>query len=154
MANVEERYAVVLLRTIRAQADCPCEMNRLRTNSQQGHEATLAQLVSLQNLFTDAQAKLDHLTSLAVTEPAAANVDSPTIEESATLESSASVSPPVEDPIAVDVPRRRTIESIQSVDDAWSLAKEKIEEHETVAVGVAGALGGLVLAGVWNILTR
>jgi len=136
------------------ETDSAFDLDRLRTNSQQGHEATLAQLVSLQNLFTDAQVKLDHLTSLAKTEPAPAIVDAPILEETATEEGLPSQLPPVEAPIAAEASTRRTAQSIQSVDDAWLLAKEKIEEHETVAVGVAAALGGLVLASIWNVLTR
>ncbi|GAA5990761.1 hypothetical protein JCM5350_004634, partial [Sporobolomyces pararoseus] len=139
---------------------------RLRTNSQQSHEATLAQLVSLQNLFTEAQSKLDHLTSLAVTSPtpvqeatfAAAEISPSPITTDA-AETSVDDTPIPEPATSIEhqeiTPRRkRTLQEARTIDKAWLLTKEKVEEHETVAAGLAGAAGGLLLAGVYSILTR
>lgn len=138
----------------------------LRTNSQQSHEATLAQLVSLQNLFTEAQSKLDHLTSLAVTSPtpvqeatsAAAEISPSPINTDA-AETSVDDTP-IPEPVTtiedqeISPRRKRTLEEVRTIDEAWLLTKEKVEEHETVAAGLAGAAGGLLLAGVYSILTR
>jgi hypothetical protein len=134
----------------------------LRNNSKQSHEATLAQLVSLQNLFTEAQTKLDHLTSLTVAPPPAPTTTEQEIP-AILLETDHSPSPGVEadskTPASTatieEQPRhRRTLEEVRTIDDAWILTKEKVEEHETLAVGIAGTIGGLLLAGLYSALTR
>lgn len=129
-------------------------MNRLRTNHQESHEATLAQLVSLQNLFTEAQTKLDHLASLAVIPPSpteSSPVEALPIEPASSIEAA-----PVTTSLTTteERPRRRTLEEVRTIDDAWVLAKEKVEGNETVAAGIAGTVGGLVLAGLFSVLSR
>ncbi|GAA5873670.1 hypothetical protein JCM16303_002552 [Sporobolomyces ruberrimus] len=127
---------------------------RLRTNHQESHEATLAQLVSLQDLFTEAQTKLDHLASLAVTPPSpteSSPVEALPIEPASSIEAA-----PVTTSLTTteERPRRRTLEEVRTIDDAWVLAKEKVEGNETVAAGIAGTVGGLVLAGLFSVLSR
>ncbi|GAA5927010.1 She9p [Sporobolomyces koalae] len=135
---------------------------RLRTNTQQGHEATLAQLVSLQNLFSDAQSKLDQLATLAVAAPPASrptsDEEAPVIAEIAPTQGALDSEPePLEEPShhsQEDVRKPRSLETIRSLDDAWLLTKEKIEGHEPVVAGAAGAIGGLILAGLLSAMTR
>lgn len=139
--------------------------NRLRTNSQQSHEATLAQLVSLQNLFSEAQAKLEHLTTLA-TAPAASPVEAevspaPLLDDSPAPEHELAAA--LEEPAAVSdidtqgstIRRQQlSLEEVRTLDDAWTLTRETVEEHETLAAAVAGAVGALVLSGLLSALAR
>ncbi|GAA6021731.1 hypothetical protein JCM11491_001396 [Sporobolomyces phaffii] len=136
---------------------------RLRMNSQQSHEATLAQLVSLQSLFSEAQTKLDHLTTLAVAPPPPPPVEASTDEIAAVATPEpvvASEPEPIVEPTPSatterpEEPPRKTLDSIRTVDDAWVLTKERLAGNETVAAGVAGAIGGLVLAGLLGVLSR
>ncbi|GAA5836882.1 hypothetical protein JCM3766R1_006288 [Sporobolomyces carnicolor] len=138
---------------------------RLRTNSQQSHEATLAQLVSLQNLFSEAQAKLEHLTTLA-TAPAASPVEAevspaPLLDDSPAPEHELAAA--LEEPAAVSdidtqgstIRRQQlSLEEVRTLDDAWTLTRETVEEHETLAAAVAGAVGALVLSGLLSALAR
>ncbi|GAA6060371.1 hypothetical protein JCM10212_004555 [Sporobolomyces blumeae] len=146
---------------------------RLRTNTQQGHEATLAQLDSLQQLFVDAQTKLDALTALAtapasspaVEEVAEAEVDAAQVESLPSVDAADGPlaesepedpldqpSPIPTEPVVPDPPR--TLDSVRSLDDAWQFGKEKVEGHEAWAAGAAGAVGGVVIAAVLSALTR
>jgi len=101
------------------------------------------------------------LASLAVAPPPAPTT---TQQEAPTLlpETDHSPSPSVEADITTaagaiieEQPRhRRTLEEVRTIDDAWILTKEKVEEHESLAVGIAGTIGGLLLAGLYSALTR
>ncbi|GAA5895559.1 She9p [Sporobolomyces salmoneus] len=136
---------------------------RLRTNSQQSQEATLAQLVSLQNLFIEAQNKLDHLTSLVDTPSSTNTLRAATIEDSPSSPLEFDPNPesipftPLPEPDSEDrktVRRSKPLEEIRTIDEAWVITKEKLEEHETLAAGIAGAVGAFLIAGLFNLLTR
>ncbi|GAA5888136.1 hypothetical protein JCM5296_005446 [Sporobolomyces johnsonii] len=134
---------------------------RLRVNSREGQEATLAQLVSLQSLLADAQTKLDALTTLTVTpppppeplptpEPLPDTVPEPIPGSPMPVATSAEeeIEPQPEPQPA------RTLTSIKSPNEALDYAKERIEGHEVWAAGAAGALGGLALAAIFSALGR
>ncbi|CEQ41588.1 SPOSA6832_03338, partial [Sporobolomyces salmonicolor] len=127
---------------------------RLRVNSREGQEATLAQLVSLQSLLADAQTKLDALTTSAVTSPPAEPLPETVSEPIPCLPVPVATS--AEDEVEPQPQSRpaKTLGSIKSSEEALEYAKERIEGNEVWAAGAAGVLGGIALASICSVLGR
>ncbi|GEM08786.1 mitochondrial distribution and morphology family 33 [Rhodotorula toruloides] len=130
---------------------------RLRTNSQQGHDATQAQLETLQQLLQQTQASLDAVAattaSLATPTPAPPSPipvpETPftPIFDSTSPEAVAAASPSTSAESARKLsqqPHNRVVEQ----------ALAAIEGHEVWAAGAAGAVGGVAIAALVSLLGR
>ncbi|GJN90210.1 hypothetical protein Rhopal_003209-T1 [Rhodotorula paludigena] len=125
---------------------------RLRANAQQGHDATQSQLESLQNLVQQAQATLDSVASstaaLAAAPPPPIPPPPPPPEVIAMPEGKAAQDAAEQrEEGEADRPRTRPERVLQQ-------AQEAIAGRETWAAGVAGAVGGVVLAALVSLATR
>ncbi|BGP33344.1 sensitivity to high expression protein she9 [Rhodotorula toruloides] len=132
---------------------------RLRTNSQQGHDATQAQLETLQHLLQQTQASLDAVAAttagLAAPPPAPAspipvpetpftpvfNSTSPEALAAASLPAAAGATP---SSTASEHSHSRVVEQ----------ALAAVEGHEVWAAGAAGAVGGIAIAALVSLLGR
>ncbi|GAA6028674.1 hypothetical protein JCM8097_007341 [Rhodosporidiobolus ruineniae] len=140
---------------------------RLRSNTQEGHDSTNAKLESFNKLLQDAQAKLDELlaTTAALTPPPAP-IPAPLPETA--IAPSPSPQPDL-DPISVPVPAPpppppslATKESSPPPSPPpqraplphplLEQAREAVEGHEMVAAGAAGVAGGVALAVIISLL--
>ncbi|BGP09345.1 sensitivity to high expression protein she9 [Rhodotorula toruloides] len=132
---------------------------RLRTNSQQGHDATQAQLETLQHLLQQTQASLDAVaaTTAGIAAPPPAPPSPIPVPEtpftpvfdSTSPEAVAAASSPGStetgpSSTASQQPHSRVVEQ----------ALAAIEGHEVWAAGAAGAVGGIAIAALASLLGR
>ncbi|PRQ77626.1 She9 / Mdm33 family-domain containing protein [Rhodotorula toruloides] len=132
---------------------------RLRTNSQQGHDATQAQLETLQHLLQQTQASLDAVAAttagLAAPPPAPPSpipvpetpftpVFDSTSPEAVAAASSPASTETTASPTASQQPHSRVVEQ----------ALAAVEGHEVWAAGAAGAVGGIAIAALVSLLGR
>ncbi|GAA5907846.1 hypothetical protein JCM8208_001961 [Rhodotorula glutinis] len=127
---------------------------RLRENSQQGHDATRKHLEGLQELVQQAQATLDAVAAstaaLAVPPPPV----SPSLLPETTLETEVEptvVLPASTDDAVVLVPSARAQQPHERV---LEQAREAIQGNEVWAAGAAGAVGGVVLVALLGLAGR
>ncbi|GAA5972094.1 hypothetical protein JCM11641_002492 [Rhodosporidiobolus odoratus] len=127
---------------------------RLRTNTQEGHDATLAKLESFRALLGDAQTKLDEIaaSTSALTAPAppplAPTSPSPLPPpHSPLIDSDTPLDTLTDAPASAPATRRSPLPY-----PYLEQAREAIEGHEMAAAGAAGAVGGILLAAVISLV--
>ncbi|BGP49527.1 sensitivity to high expression protein she9 [Rhodotorula kratochvilovae] len=127
---------------------------RLRSNSQQGHEATQSQLESMQTLLQQAQATLDTVAAstaalAAAPPPPAPAPPPPPMPELEPEPAPLPPPPPTAEkpgaaPARAQTPHGRVLEQ----------AREAIAGNEVWAAGAAGAAGGVLLAALVSLAGR
>ncbi|GAA6015715.1 hypothetical protein JCM10207_008772 [Rhodosporidiobolus poonsookiae] len=120
---------------------------RLRTNTQEGHDATLAKLDSFRTLLHDAQEKLSELAAstaaLSAAPPPPAPAPPPAPEPP--------VLPPPPPPPPADEPApppRRPLPH-----PLLEQARDAVEQHEVLAAGATGVVGGIAIAALVSLLS-
>ncbi|GAA5933504.1 hypothetical protein JCM10213_001292 [Rhodosporidiobolus nylandii] len=126
---------------------------RLRTNTNEGHDVTNAKIESFQKLLEEAHQKLDEL---ALSTAALSVPPTPTPPPPATaVEPEPSPLPPPSSPVAAPAAPAEPPQRLPRPPLPHPLldqAREAVEEHPALAAGAAGAVGGVVLAALVSLV--
>ncbi|GAA5874656.1 hypothetical protein JCM8547_003949 [Rhodosporidiobolus lusitaniae] len=127
---------------------------RLRSNTQEGHDVTNAKLESFRTLLEEAQTKLDDLAASTAALASAPAFASPPPRAPSPAPSSEAIPPPPLPPVEAKQPLPPTTEPQRPPQQHPLIeqAKDALEGREMWAAGAAGALGGVVLAVVFSVL--